>query len=86
MWENLGHSEEGAETIQNDIILKAKSILELIDALKKMYEKRKNKSGKKSGTVYKYKYKPVWKSRTKLRSNHQLKYRKKTLLLMISEC
>ncbi len=50
--------KKGAETIQNDIILKAKSLLELIDAVKKMYEKRKSKSSKKSGTVYKYKYKP----------------------------
>jgi hypothetical protein len=50
--------KKGAETIQNDIILKAKSLLEIIDAIKKMYEKRKKKSSKKSGTVYKYKYKP----------------------------
>jgi len=50
--------KKGAETIQNDILLKAKSILEIIDAIKKLYEKRKKKSGKKSGTVYKYKYRP----------------------------
>ncbi|NLX64406.1 MAG: hypothetical protein GX022_06510 [Clostridiaceae bacterium] len=50
--------KKGAETIQNDIILKAKSILDIIDAIKKLYEKRKKKSSKKSGTVYKYKYKP----------------------------
>jgi len=50
--------KKGAETIQNDIILKAKSFLEIVDAIKKMYEKRKKKSSKKSGTVYKYKYKP----------------------------
>ena len=43
---------------KTNIILKAKSLLELIDAVKKMYEKRKSKSSKKSGTVYKYKYKP----------------------------
>ncbi|MGI6084270.1 MAG: hypothetical protein ACOYIF_02345 [Acetivibrionales bacterium] len=52
--------KKGAETIQKDIVLKAKSIIEIIDAIKKMYEKRKSKSksSKKSGTVYKYKYKP----------------------------
>ncbi|NLL66278.1 MAG: DUF948 domain-containing protein [Clostridiaceae bacterium] len=50
--------KKGAETIQKDIVLKAKSILDIIDAVKTMYEKRKSKSKKKSGTVYKYKYKP----------------------------
>lgn len=50
--------KKGAETIQKDIILKAKSIIDIIDAVKKMYDKRKSKSNKKSGTVYKYKYKP----------------------------
>ena len=50
--------KKGAETIQKDIVLKAKSVLDIIDAVKKMYDKRKSKSSKKSGTVYKYKYKP----------------------------
>lgn len=52
--------KKGAETIQKDIVLKAKSIIDIIDAIKKMYDKRKIKSklSKKSGTVYKYKYKP----------------------------
>lgn len=50
--------KKGAETIQKDIVLKAKSVLDIIDAAKTMYDKRKSKSSKKSGTVYKYKYKP----------------------------
>jgi hypothetical protein len=53
--------KEGVETIQKDIILKAKSILDIIDAIKRLIEKRrensKNKNKKKS-TVYKYTYKP----------------------------
>ncbi len=48
----------GAQTIQKDILLKAKSIVDIVDAAKKMYDNRKSKSSKKSGTVYKYKYKP----------------------------
>ncbi len=50
--------KKGAETIQKDIVLKVKSVLDIIDAIKTMYDKRKSKSSKKSGTVYKYKYKP----------------------------
>ncbi len=49
--------KKGAETIQNDIILKAKSILDIIDAVKNLFEKRKAKVSKKDKTVYKYKYK-----------------------------
>lgn len=50
--------KKGAETIQKDILLKAKSIIDIIDAVKKFFEKRKkSKTSKKSGTVYKYKYK-----------------------------
>lgn len=48
--------KKGAETIQKDILLKAKSIVDIIDAIKKFFEKRKSKTGKKSSTVYKYKY------------------------------
>lgn len=50
--------KKGADIIQKDIVIKAKSIIDIIDAVKKMYDKRKSKSNKKSGTVYKYKYKP----------------------------
>lgn len=50
--------KKGAETIQKDIILKAKSILDIVDAIKRFFENRKAKSGsKKNSTVYKYKYK-----------------------------
>jgi hypothetical protein len=49
--------KKGAETIQKDIILKAKSIIDIIDAIKKFFEKKKSKTGKKSSTIYKYKYK-----------------------------
>ncbi len=50
--------KQGVETIQKDIILKAKSLLEIADAIKRLFEKRKEKSKKKKGTVYKYTYKP----------------------------
>lgn len=50
--------KRSVDTIQNDIILKAKSILDIIDAIKRMIEKRREKNKKKKGTVYKYKYKP----------------------------
>lgn len=53
--------KDGIDTIQNDIILKAKSILEIVDAIKRLFEKRKAKSEKKKknqeAAVYKYKYK-----------------------------
>lgn len=52
--------KNGAETIQKDIILKAKSILDIIDVIKKFFENRKSKAkslGKKDSSVYKYKYK-----------------------------
>lgn len=52
---------DGVETIQKDIILKVKSVLDIIDIVKRLIEKRKengkNKNKKKS-TVYKYTYKP----------------------------
>jgi len=49
--------KKGAETIQKDILLKAKSIVDIIDAIKKYFEKRKkSKASKKGGTVYRYKY------------------------------
>lgn len=50
--------KKGAETIQKDIILKAKTVLELVDAVKSLFEKKKKKTNKKNATVYKYKYKP----------------------------
>ncbi len=50
--------KKGVETIQKDIILKAKSLLEIFDAIKRLFEKRKEKAKKKKGTVYKYTYKP----------------------------
>jgi len=53
--------KNGVETIQKDIVLKVKSILDIIDAIKKYYDKRKasaKKKKKSTGTVYKYKYKP----------------------------
>lgn len=53
--------KKGAETVQKDILLKAKSIIDIIDAIKRFFEKKKakpgTKTGKKSSTVYKYKYK-----------------------------
>lgn len=50
--------KKGVETIQKDILLKAKSLLEIFDAIKRLFEKRKEKAKKKKGTVYKYTYKP----------------------------
>ncbi|NLM74758.1 MAG: hypothetical protein GX187_01535 [Clostridiaceae bacterium] len=52
---------DGVETIQKDILLKVKSILDIIDTIRKYFEKRKEISKKKkkgAGTVYRYKYKP----------------------------
>jgi phage-related tail protein len=51
--------KKSAETIQKDIILKAKSIVDIVDAIKRFFEKKKSKpkTSKKSSTVYKYKYK-----------------------------
>lgn len=52
---------DGLETIQKDILLKVKSILDIIDAIRKYFEKRKEISKKKkkgAGTVYRYKYRP----------------------------
>lgn len=42
--------KDGIDTIQNDIILKAKSILEIVDAIKRLFEKRKAKSEKRRKT------------------------------------
>lgn len=50
--------KKGVETIQQDIIFKAKSLLEIFDAIKGLFDKRKEKAKKKKGTVYKYTYKP----------------------------
>ena len=50
--------KKGVDTINNDIILKAKSIVDIIDAVKKMFDKKKETVKKRKGTVYKYKYKP----------------------------
>lgn len=47
----------GVETIQKDILLKVKTILDIIDTIRKQFTKKKEKTRKKS-TVYKYKYKP----------------------------
>jgi uncharacterized protein YoxC len=67
VFENVGKISDtvkkGVDTIQNDIVLKAKSIVDLIDVIRRFFEKRKdqsknNKSRKKKGTVYTYKYKP----------------------------
>lgn len=65
VFENVGKISDtvkkGVDTIQNDIVLKAKSILELFEVIKRFFEKRKDKkekSKKKKGTVYTYKYKP----------------------------
>ncbi|NLU52535.1 MAG: hypothetical protein GXX10_06695 [Clostridiaceae bacterium] len=49
--------KNGVETIQKDILLKVKTILDIIDAIRKQFVNRKEKS-KKKNTVYKYKYKP----------------------------
>jgi Bacterial protein of unknown function (DUF948). len=50
--------KKGVETIQTDILVKAKSIVDIIDAIKKFIEKRKAAPSKKKGTtVYRYKYK-----------------------------
>lgn len=50
--------KKGVDTIQNDVILKAKSIVDIIDAIKSFFDKKKENRKKKKGTVYKYKYKP----------------------------
>lgn len=50
--------KKGVETVQKDIILKAKSILDIFVAIKHLFEKKKENSKKKKGTVYKYKYRP----------------------------
>lgn len=53
--------KDGVETIQKDIILKVKSILDIIDVIRKFIEKRKENSknkNKKKSTVYKYTYRP----------------------------
>jgi hypothetical protein len=50
--------KNGVETIQKDIILKAKSVLDIFVAIKHLFEKKKENSKKKKGTVYKYKYRP----------------------------
>lgn len=49
--------KRGVDTIQNDIILKAKIFVDLFDAVKRLFQKKKD-GKKKKGTVYKYKYKP----------------------------
>lgn len=53
--------KDGVDIIQKDILLKAKSFLDIIDSIKRLFEKRKAKSDKKKrdqeSAVYKYKYK-----------------------------
>ncbi len=48
-------AKDTAEILKNDIVVKAKNILDIIDWLKKFFS---DKSGKKKEVVYKYKYKP----------------------------
>ena len=53
-----GTVKKGVETIQNDIVLKAKSILEIVEMIKSLFQKKKEAPPKKKqGTVYRYKYK-----------------------------
>ena len=49
--------KKGVETVQNDILVKAKIIVDIIDTIKKFFEKKKDTPPKKKGTVYRYKYK-----------------------------
>ncbi len=62
VFENVGKISDtvkkGVDTIQNDIILKAKTFLDLFDAIKRLFEKKKDRAKKKKGTVYTYRYKP----------------------------
>lgn len=62
VFENVGKISDSVknsvDTIQKDIILKAKTVLDLFDAIKRLFEKKKDTGKKKKGTVYKYKYKP----------------------------
>jgi len=51
--------KKGAETFQNDILVKAKVFVDIIDAIRKYFDKKKKASAsrKKEAVVYKYKYK-----------------------------
>lgn len=51
--------KKGVETIQNDILVKAKIFMDIVDAVRKYFEKKKKASAsrKKEAIVYKYKYK-----------------------------
>lgn len=48
-------AKDTAEMLKNDIVVKAKNILDLIDWIRKLFN---DKGGKKKDIVYKYKYKP----------------------------
>lgn len=48
-------AKDTAEMLKNDIVVKAKNILDIIDWIKKLFS---DKNGKKKEIVYKYKYKP----------------------------
>ncbi len=49
-------AKDAAEMIRKDIVLKAKSLLEIFDWLKKLFQ---DKGKRKKEIIYKYKYKPV---------------------------
>jgi len=48
-------AKETADMLKNDIVVKAKNILDIIDWIKKLFS---DKGGKKKEIVYNYKYKP----------------------------
>lgn len=49
--------KKSVETVQNDILVKAKTLVDIADAIRKFFEKRKKAPSKKKGTtVYRYKY------------------------------
>lgn len=48
-------ARDTAEMLKNDIVVKAKNILDIIDWLKKLFS---DKGGKKKEIIYNYKYKP----------------------------
>jgi prophage DNA circulation protein len=50
--------KKGVDTFQKDILGKAKIFVDIVDAVKKLFEKKKDAPPKKKkGTVYRYKYK-----------------------------
>lgn len=50
--------KKGVETVQKDILTKAKIIVDIIDTIRKFFEKKKTSPSRKKGTtVYKYRYK-----------------------------